>query len=509
MNRGPTASLKHQETWGVEECARRVGDPIVFLPFQRRFLKRSLSIDVSISALSIPRGGGKSLLASRLLDEALPGGRLYVPGAESILLSGSMNQSRAVFRFLRALYPCPQHTERKCLSCELRWTDSYQRISVTHWPTDTRIVVRGKSGKLALGLANCPIIVGDEPAAWDTAGGQEMYDALVTSAGKTRQLLCLVGTLAPGAEDGWWRALIAAGSRPGVYVQTLQANPDKALSWREVLRVNPVSQVNATLRVALRREFDEAKHDSRSRAIFNSYRLNLPSAETSTVVLSVAEWKGALDRPVPPRAGRPVVGVDLGGGRAWSAAVALWPNGRTEAMAIAPGSVAIEGQEKRDRVPRGTYARLVDEKVLTTDGARAVPRVSSLIQKVMAWRPSLIACDRFRLAELQDAVRGRCIVQPRIQRWSEAGEDLRACQRLAVDGPLSVEPATRLLLTAALAASKVQHDDAGNQRLVKKFRDNSGRDDAAAALVLACGAHTRRRRGATGITRSMICEAVG
>ena len=134
-----------------------------------------------------------------------------------------------------------------------------------------------------------------------------------------------------------------------------------------------------------------------------------------------------------------------------------------------------------DRRPRETrsgsawhLSRLIDEKVLTTDGARAVPRASSLIQKVMAWRPSVIACDRFRLAELQDAVRGRCIVQPRIQRWSEAGEDLRACQRLAVDGPLSVEPATRLLLTAALAASKVQHDDAGNQRLVKKFRDNSG-----------------------------------
>ena len=198
-DRGPTDRDSHQETAGVEECARRVGDPIVFLPFQRRFLKRSLSIDTSISALSIPRGGGKSLLASRLLDEALPGGRLYVPGAESILLSGSMNQSRAVFRFLRALYPCPQHTERKCLSCELRWTDSYQRISVTHWPTDTRIVVRGKSGKLALGLTNCPIIVGDEPAAWDASGGQEMYDALITSAGKNPAALVL------GRHPGSWR----------------------------------------------------------------------------------------------------------------------------------------------------------------------------------------------------------------------------------------------------------------------------------------------------------------
>ena len=74
VKRGPTgADPRRAETAGVVERARRV-DPIVFLPFQRRFLKRSLSIDTSISALSIPRGGGKSMLASRLLDEALPGG---------------------------------------------------------------------------------------------------------------------------------------------------------------------------------------------------------------------------------------------------------------------------------------------------------------------------------------------------------------------------------------------------------------------------------------------------
>ena len=105
------------------------------------------------------------MLAADLLNEALPGGKLFVPAAESILVAGSMNQARSVFRFLRALHPCRKHTERKCAACELRWTDSYQRIGVTHWPTDTRISVRGKSGKLALGLVCCPIIVGDEPAS--------------------------------------------------------------------------------------------------------------------------------------------------------------------------------------------------------------------------------------------------------------------------------------------------------------------------------------------------------
>ena len=201
MTRGPTGRGQTGRTVGGVLCARQ-DEKITYLPFQRRFLARSLRSGVAIAALSVPRGEGKSLLASDLLTEALPGGRRYLAGGESILLAGSMNQARTVFRFLRERYPCPNHTERKCTACELRWTDSYQRIGVTHWPTDTRITVRGKSGKLALGLANCPIIVGDEPASWDVLGGQEMIDALITAAGKTRQLLCLIGTLAP-AREGW------------------------------------------------------------------------------------------------------------------------------------------------------------------------------------------------------------------------------------------------------------------------------------------------------------------
>ena len=67
----------------------------------------------------------------------------------------------------------------------------------------------------------------------------------------------------------------------------------------------------------------------------------------------IASWRGLSLNVI----GRPAVGIDLGGGRAWSAAVGLWENGRMEAIAVAPGIPSLEEQEKRDRVPSGTYRR--------------------------------------------------------------------------------------------------------------------------------------------------------
>ena len=67
--------------------------------------------------------------------------------------------------------------------------------------------------------------------------------------------------------------------------------------------------------------------DSRLKARFLSYRLNVPSGDESEILLTVADWEAIEDRPVPGRVGKAIVGVDLGGGRALSSAVALWTSG--------------------------------------------------------------------------------------------------------------------------------------------------------------------------------------
>ena len=287
-------------------------------------------------------------------------------------------------------------------------------------------------------------------------------------------------------------------------MQALQGDPETWDEWAEIRRCNPLMSKFPESKATLLEERDAARRDTRLKARFLSYRQNCPTQDETSILLSVDEYRRVLDREVPPRNGRPVGAVDLGAGRAWSAGCLVWKNGRTEAFAVAPGTPSIEQQERRDGVPGGTYHRLVADQVLTTDGDLRVPRVKVLVDKMLAARPRTITCDRFRLSELQDAVGGRCRVEPRGQRWSEASADIRALRRMALDGPLSVEVRSRHLIAASLAASKVESDDQGSLRLIKSSSTNSGRDDVAVAWVLACGARSRVpvRRG--GLTRSLV-----
>ena len=218
------------------------------------------------------------------------------------------------------------------------------------------------------------------------------------------------------------------------------------------------------------------------------------------MLLTVDDWKRVTARPVPEREGRPIVGVDLGGGRAWSAAVAVWRSGRVEAIAVAPGIPDLEAQEKRDRVPWGTHRKLALSGALRiAEGLRVQPPAALVRAVREAWgAPEVVICDRFRLAELQDCVNGTPIV-PRVARWSEASEDIRALRKAAVDGPLACVESSRPLLTASLAAATVKNDDQGSVRLVKKGTHNTGRDDVAAALVLAAGSLSRARSRGGGI----------
>ena len=266
-----------------------------------------------------------------------------------------------------------------------------------------------------------------------------------------------------------------------------RVNVDKWDKWPEIRRVNPLTAISPAFRKRLIEERNDALMDSRLKARFLSYRLNLPSSDESEVLLTVADWELVESREVPEREGKPIVAVDLGAGRAWSAAIAWWRNGRVEGLALAPGIPDLESQEKRDRVPSGLYRKLQERGRLdVAEGLRVQPP-SQLWEAIRReWgKPQVVVCDRFRLSELQDTIGPHQPIEARVTRWSDAAFDIRALRQQAKDGNLAVDVDSRLLIEASLSASLVKNDDAGNTRLAKKGgSNNTARDDVSAALVL-------------------------
>ena len=289
---------------------------IALRPFQRRFLAGALAPNVDTAALSTPRGNGKTWLAAHLLTRALtPGDALHVPGSEYLLCAASIEQARLCFRFMRAdLEPRGGY----------RFLDSATRIGITHTASNTRLRVLSSNGKTAMGIVGCPLLVADEPGSWEVNGGQLMHDAIQTAQGKpgSRLRAVYVGTLAPSV-SGWWHDMIADGSTGSTFVQALQGDSEKWDRWPEIRRCNPLTAISTVFRKKLLEERDKARRDTRLKARFLSYRLNVPSGDESTVLLTVDDWERVCGRDVGDAAGRPVVAVDLGGGRAWSAAVAI------------------------------------------------------------------------------------------------------------------------------------------------------------------------------------------
>ena len=158
-------------------------------------------------------------------------------------------------------------------------------------------------------------------------------------------------------------------------MHAIQGDRETWDQWPTIRKANPLCNISPAFRKKLLEERDAARADSRLKARFLSYRLNVPTGDESTMLLTADDWDRVTARAVPERVGRPLVGIDLGGGRAWSTAVGMWETGRSEAIAVAPGLPSIAEQEKRDRVRTGTYRKLVRSGALGI--AEGLPRESN------------------------------------------------------------------------------------------------------------------------------------
>lgn len=470
----------------IPDHGDRLGLGLALKPYQRRILRDVLDPSVDVVAASLPRGAGKTAFAGRLAGACLAG-RLDGGGAAGsvALFAGSARQAKLLHREACEVAPA---------GCRVR--DSNSEISLTT-EAGARLEVypsAGAAARRAFGLgARERLLVCDEPASWDERGGSLVWDAILTSIGKRPGLTVLVvGTLAPARAGSWWPSLVAAGAVGRRRVHVLAAGDDEP--WddlRVALRVNPLARGNPALRAALRAERDEARRDELARSRFKAYRLNQLTGAGGRHLVEPGDWRRVLSRPVGERRGPAVLGLDLGASRSWSAAALVWPaTGRVEARASVPGIPALPEQEHAAGMPRGMLAPLVEAGVVAVAHGSRMARIQTLLDALPDVEIVGAVADRFAAGEVSDALAGRGLaVEWRVNQWSSASTDIAAFRRAVLDGPLSVSPESRSLLTYSLEDCEVETDTSGNCKMRKAHRYR--RDDVGQALVLAAGAAAR------------------
>ena len=484
----PTAVLHVLEALRISQ-GRLSGERFHVLPWQRKFIRGAFRDGVQSAALSIARGNGKTTLAAGLAIGALLG-PMRVRRGEALIVASSLSQARIAFEHCIEFIGPLIRDEPK------RWRiqDSAQLARIEDRKTGARVRCIGSDPRRAHGLAPT-LTIADEPAQWPESTGERMRAALVTAAGKQPHSLFLgIGTR-PADEGHWFARMLAGGAD---YAQMHAAPPDappfQARTWS---KANPSLPYMPDLLAAIRGEADAARHDPSLLAAFRALRLNQGTADTEVaVLLDAGTWERIEGDP--PRAGPCCWGIDLGTSAAQSAVAAYWPEtGRLECLAAFPADPPLAERGLRDGCGR-LYVECAHRGELLTLGGAAVP-VADLIAAALErfGEPAAIACDRWREAELRDALQAAYVPLTRLELrgmgFLDGAADVRALRRACAEG--KVRPIRSLLLSSAMAEARTVSDPAGNAKLSKGSQGGRrlrARDDAAAAAILAVALGSRQ-----------------
>ena len=189
------------------------------------------------------------------------------------------------------------------------------------------------------------------------------------------------------------------------YAQCHACGPeDPKFQKRTWMKANPSLAHMPDLAHAIRTEAKQAKADPALLAAFDALRLNLGTMDVeASLLLTAGTWAGIEGDAV--RRGPCVWGIDLGTSAAQSAIAAYWPEtGRLESFAAFPCEPPLAERGLRDGVG-GLYVQCAQRGELLTLGQNASD-VAALLGEALSrfGRPSLIVADRWREAELRDAL---------------------------------------------------------------------------------------------------------
>ena len=496
------STKKHTADWDAAALIEYLGTLVVpsgdcagqrfeVLPWERKFL-RGVCGCTGDAGLTISRANGKSEFVATLAAAAVdPDGPLNFGRADVVCCASSFAQGKIIFDSAMAFLRQSHNLNDRNL---WRVQDSANSATIEYKPTGTRVRCIGSDPKRAHGLRPA-LILADEPAQFESAKTDAMLAALRTGLGKVPgSRLIALGTR-PASASHWFARMLDA---PGLqnYSQEHRAPDDappfQVKTWKQA---NPSLSIFPSLLARIRKEAADAKRDASLLPSFKALRLNQGTSDVSvSLLLEVSTW-ARIEGDAAPE-GACYWGADMGTSSAMSAIVAYWPTtGLLRAVAAFPRLPGLNQRGIADGVG-SLYEQMHDRGELILAGDRAVSIVELVTEAAERFGvPELVACDRWRDAELLDALNAAEIpvaVELRGQGFKDGGEDVRLFRRACVSD--RVIPEVSLLMRSAMSEARTVADPAGNEKLAKNSeagRRMRARDDAAAAAILAVSAGER------------------
>jgi len=463
------------------------GQPFKLAPFQEAFVEGLLGDDVMTAILSVARGQGKSMLSAAITLAHLMGVSDPQPRRQVIIAARTKEQARIAWEYVQAIVGLMPPEE------QARFTfRQAPRLEISYDGNGGGMVrAVAADAKNLLGLSPT-FIVEDEFGHWHPDKGMQLHSALETSAGKRSAKMVIISTSASGDDHPFSQML--DNPPPHSFIIEHRAPLGMPADDLEGIKAaNPGSEYGIGPSLEWLQEQARVAIARGGQALtgFRLYSLNQRVSDAGKAqLLTVDEYAACEVGPdeLPEREGAAFLGVDLGGSRSMSAAAIYFPEtGLLSVLGTFPNKPGLAERGEIDGV-KSRYEDMHRRGELSLSGESTV-QIGPWLRQV--WETLVgdaevraLVCDRYRQAELQDALAAAGIRVPvvfRGQGFRDGGQDVEAFRKAVFDGAVKTVPS--LLLRSAAADALVVMDDAMNAKLTKAR--STGRIDAIAASILA------------------------